>query len=80
MRNGCVCVVFFFCFFVFLYCHPAVYGHRQSLLIHVLLPTRGVPKLRWEPANPFRCKHICRGALVEDGCQPPTAIQAAGDQ
>lgn len=62
------------------YCYPMAYSHRHSLLIHVLFPTRGVPKLCWEAANPLRCKHICRGTLVEDGCQPAPALQAAGDQ
>lgn len=76
------CVVFFFYFLFFLYkcCYPGAHNCRQSLLIHVLLPTRGVPKLCWEIANRLCCKHICRGALVEDRCQPAPALQAPGDQ
>lgn len=77
-------------FFVFLffwvvvvgggYCYSTAHNHRHNLLIHLLFPTRGVPKLCWETANPLRCEHICRGTLVEDRCQPAPALQATGDQ
>lgn len=62
------------------YCHPTGHSRQHDLLIHALCPTRGVPKLCWEPANPLRCEHICGGTLVEDGRQPAPALQAVGDQ